>query len=41
MAVGNAPMDLDLVGEQRVEPDLMIVPHTSVGDKRLSLESDR
>ena len=32
-----APMDLDLVGEQRVEPDLMIVPHTSVGDKRLSL----
>ena len=32
-----APMDLDLVAEQRVEPDLLIVPHSSVGEKRLSL----
>lgn len=32
-----APIDLDLVGEQRVEPDLVVVPHASVGDKRLSL----
>lgn len=32
-----APVDLDLPGGQRVEPDLVVVPHRSVGDKRLSL----
>jgi len=32
-----APMDLDLVGEQRVEPDLVVVPAASVGEQRLSL----
>lgn len=32
-----APVDLDLVGEQRVEPDLVVAPRGSVGDQRLSL----
>lgn len=32
-----APMDLDLVGEQRVQPDLVIVPRSSIGKRRLSL----
>lgn len=32
-----APMDLDLVGEQRVEPDLLVVPHSSIGEKRITL----
>ena len=32
-----APVDLDLVGEQRVEPDLVVAPSGSVGEKRLSL----
>lgn len=35
--VFQAPMDLDLVGEQRVAPDLIVVPASSVGEKRLSL----
>ncbi len=30
-----APIDYDLPGEQRVEPDLIVVPHASVGEKRL------
>lgn len=30
-------IDLDLPDEQRVEPDLVIVPTTSVGEERLSL----
>jgi Uma2 family endonuclease len=33
----HAPIDLDLRGEQRVQPDLVIVPSSSVGQKRLSL----
>jgi Uma2 family endonuclease len=32
-----APIDLDLPGEQRVQPDLVVVPATSVGEKRLVL----
>ena len=32
-----APVDLDLPGGQRVEPDLVVVPHSSVGEERLSL----
>lgn len=28
---------LDLPGEQRVIPDLMVAPHTSIGDQRLRL----
>jgi Uma2 family endonuclease len=32
-----APVALDLPGEQRVEPDLVVVPHESIGDERLSL----
>jgi Uma2 family endonuclease len=32
-----APVDLDLPGGQRVEPDLVIAPIASVGDARLSL----
>lgn len=28
---------LDLPGEQRVVPDLVVAPHTSIGDKRLRL----
>lgn len=35
--VFNAPVDLDLPGGQRVEPDIVVVPNSSVGDKRLSL----
>ncbi len=31
------PVDLDLPGEQRVEPDLVVVPHASIGERRLSL----
>jgi Uma2 family endonuclease len=31
-----SPIDLDMVGGQRVEPDVIVVPHESVGDKRLS-----
>ncbi|MGH8998891.1 MAG: Uma2 family endonuclease [Acidimicrobiia bacterium] len=36
-AVFHAPIDLDLHGEQRVQPDLVVVPWSSVGDKRLTL----
>ena len=32
-----APLDLDLPGEQRVEPDLLVVPESSIGEKRISL----
>lgn len=32
-----APVDLDLPGGQRVEPDLVVAPHGSVGEARLSL----
>lgn len=32
-----APVDLDLPGGQRVEPDLVVVPGSSVGEQRLSL----
>jgi Uma2 family endonuclease len=32
-----APIDLDLPDEQRVEPDLLVVPSRSVGEKRLAL----
>jgi Uma2 family endonuclease len=32
-----APIDLDLPGGQRVEPDLVVVPSASVGPKRLVL----
>lgn len=32
-----APVDLDLHGGQRVEPDLVVAPSASVGDQRLSL----
>lgn len=32
-----APIDLDLVGEQRVEPDLVVAASASVGEQRLSL----
>jgi Uma2 family endonuclease len=35
--VFDAPIDLDLPGEQRVQPDLVVVPLSSVGEKRLSL----
>lgn len=35
--VFDAPIDLDLPGEQRVQPDLVVLPWSSVGDKRLSL----
>ena len=31
-----SPIDFDLPGGQRVEPDLIVVPDASVGDKRLS-----
>ena len=31
-----SPIDLDLPGGQRVEPDIVVVPETSVGTKRLS-----
>jgi len=36
-AVFHAPIDLDLPGEQRVQPDLVVLPWSSVGEKRLSL----
>lgn len=32
-----APVDLDLPGGQRVEPDLLVVPHGSIGELRLAL----
>lgn len=32
-----APVGLDLPGGQRVEPDLVVVPNSSIGDDRLSL----
>ncbi|MDZ7674085.1 MAG: Uma2 family endonuclease [Acidimicrobiales bacterium] len=32
-----APLDLDLPDEQRVEPDLLVVPHASIGEERISL----
>lgn len=32
-----APMDLDLVGQQRVQPDLLLVPTSSIGEQRLQL----
>ncbi len=35
--VFDSPIALDLPGEQRVEPDLVIVPQTSVGEERLAL----
>jgi Uma2 family endonuclease len=35
--VFDAPIDLDLPGEQRVQPDLVVVPHSSVGEHRLTL----
>jgi Uma2 family endonuclease len=36
-AVLAAPIDLDLPGEQRVQPDLVVLPWPSVGEKRLSV----
>ncbi len=30
-----SPIDYDLGDEQRVEPDIIVVPHASVGEKRL------
>lgn len=33
--VFDAPIDYDLPGGQRVEPDLIVVPNASVGEKRL------
>ena len=35
--VFHAPIDLDLPGEQRVQPDLVVAPHSSVGQRRLTL----
>jgi Uma2 family endonuclease len=35
--VFDAPIDLELPGEQRVQPDLVVVPASSVGEKRLTL----
>ncbi len=35
--VYTAPIDLDLPGGQRVEPDLVVVPAGSVGKKRVAL----
>jgi len=32
-----SPIDLDLPGPQRVEPDLVVVPDASIGPKRLCL----
>ncbi len=32
-----APIDLDLPGGQRVQPDFVVVPSASVGDQRLTL----
>ena len=34
--VFDAPIDYDLPGGQRVEPDLIVVPDSSVGEKRLA-----
>ncbi len=31
-----SPIDFDLAGGQRVEPDIIVVPHGSVGEKRLA-----
>lgn len=31
-----SPIDLDLPGGQRVEPDIIVVPYASVGEKRLA-----
>jgi Uma2 family endonuclease len=31
-----SPIDVDLPDGQRVEPDIIVVPHASVGEKRLS-----
>jgi Uma2 family endonuclease len=31
-----SPIDFDLPGGQRVEPDIIVVPNASVGEKRLS-----
>jgi Uma2 family endonuclease len=36
-AVFGAPIDLDLPGVQRVQPDLVVLPWSSVGKKRLVL----
>jgi Uma2 family endonuclease len=36
-AVFGAPIDLDLPGEQRVQPDLVVLPWSSVGEKRLTV----
>ena len=36
-AVFSAPIDLDLPGEQRVQPDLVVLPWSSVGEKRLTV----
>ena len=36
-AVFNAPIDLDLPGEQRLQPDLVVLPWSSVGEKRLTV----
>jgi Uma2 family endonuclease len=36
-AVFAAPIDLDLPGEQRVQPDLVVLPWSSVGEKRLTV----
>jgi len=33
----HAPIDLDLPGEQRVQPDLVVLPWSSVGEQRLVL----
>lgn len=35
--VFGSPIDLDLPGEQRVEPDLVVLRWSSVGEKRLTL----
>lgn len=32
-----APVDLDLPGGQRVEPDLVVVPHASIGERQLTV----
>ncbi|MGH9039924.1 MAG: Uma2 family endonuclease [Acidimicrobiia bacterium] len=36
-AVFDAPIDLDLPGQQRVQPDLVVLPWSSVGSERLAL----
>jgi Uma2 family endonuclease len=35
--VFDAPIDLDLPGDQRVQPDLVVLPWMSVGEPRLRL----